>query len=445
MANTNLWKFLKPAPPAGFLFAIIENMDKPHLIVQKIPPGERKFTDYRKFVPAKDFAKIEDLAAKLSGKNIVYVNSTPAGGGVAELLKNLVPLLRSLGLSVQWSAFDDDEKFFAISKKLHNSLQGSNDSLTTDEKEYYLSNNRKLSEQLIALKPDLIMLQDPQPLGMAEFLPPECKLACRIHIDLTEPNADSLKFIQPMLDKCDMRIFTMREFAPKGLNERVMFSPPGIDPFSLKNEDLTQKQIQAVGESIGVDLNRPILSQVSRFDKWKDPEGVVQVYRLVKKDYPGTQLVLMGIIEAQDDPEALAVFENVKNYVGEDPDVFLIANRSQLTGMRIDTFVNAVQRFSDVVLQKSLREGFGLTVSEAMWKKRCVIGGNVGGIRLQIQNGVNGFLVDSIEDAAEVAIRLISDKNLSKSIGLAAHQTVEKNFLLTRYIQDELTAMRGLC
>ncbi|MEX2145083.1 MAG: glycosyltransferase [Candidatus Spechtbacterales bacterium] len=404
---------------------------------------KKNIADYRKFMSDERWASLLSEAEKFRGKKIAHINATPKGGGVAEILKSLVPLQQSLGMDSRWYYLEPDEKLFGITKKIHNSLQGSEQKLTQEEKDYYLDFNKRLAGHLNNLDPDVLMVHDPQPLASIEWLK-DMPVAIRIHIDSTHPNPDTRDFLKPFINKYKKIVFTLQDFVPEELkNDKLIISPPAIDPLSEKNMDLSKETCEKVMLTSQIDPSRPVITQVSRFDMWKDPLGIIDAYNIIKKEIPGTQLILSGIMEALDDPEALQVLEEVIKKVNDDPDVLLLSRVDQIGDFSMGIHVNALQRGSDVIFQKSLREGFGLTVTEAMWKEKPVIGGNVGGIRLQIKNGENGFLVDSPEEAAQISITLLKDKELAQKIGKAAKESVKDNFLITRLLEDEFKIMKG--
>ncbi|MDA3815721.1 MAG: glycosyltransferase [Patescibacteria group bacterium] len=404
---------------------------------------ELKIEDYKQFLSDQEYRDILLKAEALKGKKIVYINSTPDGGGVAELLQDVIPLYRALGIDCQWYSFSPDEKLFVITKKLHNSLQGSKDELSEEERSYYEKYNHQLVEQVENLGADVLFLQDPQPLPLVDALSESLAIS-RIHIDITDSDIGSLEKIIKQLNKCQAVIFSSLEFVPSGLNSqemngpRVIISQPGINPLSEKNRPLSQNEAKEICKKVGIDVNRPFLLQVSRFDLWKDPLGVIEAYKMVKQTVSDIQLVLSGIIQAQDDPEAFEILAKIEKYAEKDKDIIVFSNLKQIEGLEVDTFINALQTRADVVLQKSLREGFGLTVTEAMWKKNSVIGGNVGGIKLQIIDGENGFLVNNVKEAVDKIIFILSHEQLKKEMGEKARERVRNKFLITRYLCDEI-------
>ncbi len=408
----------------------------------------RAIKDYKKFLTKEEYENILEQVEGLRGKKVIHVNATATGGGVAEILKTLVPLEKSTGLKSDWYYLEPDSEFFDITKKLHNSLQGGEKSLSKEEKEYYLNYNRELAERIMKMEPDLLIVHDPQPLPVIKYIK-NIPAISRIHIDSTQPNPDSRDFILSILNMYDRVVFSLDKFAPEGIDKnKLVISPPAIDPLSSKNDALGDGTVRKILISSGVKPDKPLMAQISRFDKWKDPLGVIETYYKVKKEIPDMQLILVGVIEASDDPEAEEVLKEVQKKAKGDPDIYLISTpeqRGEATGRaEAGIFENAIQRGADVVLQKSIREGFGLTVTEAMWKKRPVIGGNVGGIALQIEDGVNGFLVDSTDEAAKKTIKLFKHPNLARKIGKNAKETVRKNFLVTRFLEDELKIMQNV-
>jgi trehalose synthase len=401
----------------------------------------RRVNDYAEFISKQEREDIYKLAAELKGKNVVHLNSAGYGGGVAEILKTLVPLEQDLGIRARWFVLQGDQKFFSITKKFHNVLQGSPHPLTMEEQQYYLSLNRAVAEHVEALNPDVLVVHDPQPLAVLQFMARQVPAIARLHVDLSDPEPLSMRFAMPFLERYALAAFSAREYVPAGIpHDKVVVSPPAIDPLSEKNKPLSKKEWQAICHKSGIDTMRPLLVQVARFDAWKDPLGVIDTYQLVKKDFPDVQLALAGIIEAQDDPEAVDMLKQVQSRAGNDPDIHLYSNVKELPA-GVDTFINALQRAASVVFAKSIREGFGLVVSEAMWKGKAVIGGDTTGIRLQIKDGSNGYIVATIEEAAKRALELLGNPAKVEALGEAARQTVREQFLSTRLLHDELRMM----
>ncbi len=393
--------------------------------------------------------ELTGLAHQVKGLRFVHVNSTAVGGGVAEVLQSLVPLMASLGVETERVVINPtDPPFFHVTKKLHNLLQGADGELSRDEFDLYLSTIEQVARDIQArdLDADVWFLHDPQLLPLAQLLPRrngETRLwVC--HIDLTAPNPQVMEQLLPLTAAYDGLVFSLDSYVPPGLNggTPVYIAPPAIDPLTAKNSPMPEAEASALVAAMGIDPDRPLVTQVSRFDFWKDPWGVIDAYRLAREAVPGLQLALLGISQAADDPEALDVVNRVAEHAGGDPDIHLYFYPDNLPDT-IDRIVNAFQVASLVVMQKSLREGFGLTVAEAMWKGRPLIGGNAGGIRVQVEDGVTGYLVDSPEECARRMVSLLQDPVLRARIGAAARDSVREKFLLPRLAADYLRAAAG--
>lgn len=404
-------------------------MDKNTVSVRKLSLGQYKGT-----VGEKQVEHIQRLAEKISGSSVVHVNSTSFGGGVSEILHRLVSLMQDVGLNAQWKVIEGTNKFFNATKTVHNALQGMKKPLNEELKKTYLQQNVANASQM-ELDYDYVVIHDPQPLALIKYYGKRYgKWIWRCHIDLSQPNRDFLGFLAPFISLYDASIFTMKQFVSSSLKlKEVAIIPPSIDPLSDKNKPLPDTTILSVLNRYDVDPEKPIITQVSRFDPWKDPLGVIDVYRLVKKKIPDAQLLLIGSM-APDDPEGWIYFERTARYAGADYDIHLLTD---LVGVH-DIEVNAFQRASNVVLQKSLREGFGLTISEALWKGVPVLGGNVGGIPLQVIRDVTGFLVNNVEDTAEKTIYLLKHPEIAKEMGEKGREHVRENFLITRHLEDYL-------
>lgn len=400
--------------------------------------GKKSFSDYKPFLPKKRYDDILKTAKVLKGKRIIHVNTTLEGGGVAELLKSLIPLENDVGLKSEWHVIQAPSEFFIVTKKIHNALQSANIVLTENEKKLYLDINKKIARDLWALgKADVYVMHDPQPAAViADFH--AGAMISRMHIDLSNPNEDVLSFFRPYFRQYDYLVFSMKEFVIPGIQTKKSFILPAIDPFIPKNITLPEGICHKVLQDFDINPDKPLISQISRFDPWKDPLGVIQAYYYAKNDIPGLQLALVGIIEAQDDPEAIEIFEHVKKHAIGDPDIFLFSDPKALGSVSNEMLVNAVQTASDVVVQKSLKEGFGLTVTEAMWKGKAVVAGNVGGIRKQIRDGKDGFLVGTPQEAAKRIVQILKDEKLKKRLGKSAKARVRDNFLMSRHLFDHL-------
>jgi trehalose synthase len=384
--------------------------------------------------------QLRQLVEPLKGAKVIHVNSTRQGGGVAEILAKLVPLKQELGIDVSWEVIEGDADFFKCTKGFHNALQGNKVEISKTLLNHYEKINEENAEEL---RPkledaDIVFIHDPQPAPLLGYCPDrKGKWIWRCHIDASRPYRPVWKYLRNFVTGYDASIFSLAAFAQPLPHVEYLIAP-SIDPLSEKNIELDDSEVESIVSDLGVDLEKPVMTQVSRFDIFKDPVGVIKAYRLTKRFIPSLQLILAGG-EATDDPEALTVIEEVKTAANEDPDIHIMllppdAHRS----------INALQRASDIVLQKSLREGFGLTVTEAMWKGRPVIGGDTGGIRIQVVNHQTGFLVNTPEGAALRARYLLFHRDLLEEMGGKARNFVRENFLLTRHLREYLTVMVSL-
>ena len=400
----------------------------------------RILDNYRPLVTEEKIEEIKKLARELSGARILHLNATPYGGGVSELLRSEIPILRDLGLHADWKIIFGDEKFFSVTKSFHNALQGAQVVLDDDVKEVYLSYNTR-NAQLLEEQYDYIIVHDPQPLALLHFKGRDnCKWLWRCHIDTSEPNQEVWNFLKPFAEEYNAAIFTMDEFVPSELQVAKIFTiPPAIDPLSPKNMAISANLCRRVITWVGVDLQKPLLTQVSRFDPWKDPLGVIDVYRMVKEDIPDLQLALVGSM-ALDDPEAWHIYSSISEYAKRDSDAYVFTN---LTGIG-NIEVNAFQQLSQVVMQKSIREGFGLVVSETLWKDTPVVAGKTGGIPLQLEDGVSGFLCESTEDYVRKISYLFHNQEEARAMGKKGKERVREEFLTPRLIADELKVLCSL-
>jgi trehalose synthase len=412
-------------------------------IVYPVLPFDR----YRPLIAPQLADSLTSLAEEVRHLKFVHLNSTAIGGGVAEVLQSLVPFMNSLGVATERVIISPPPEFFLVTKRIHNLLQGAEGALSAEELDVYFQSIQAVADdiQSRALNADVWFLHDPQLLPLAGMLPKadgQTRLwVC--HIDLTEPNPSAAEVLFPLTRHYDGLIFSLDSYVPRGLNGDLPVSivPPAIDPLTEKNVPLAEQQAREVVASMGIDANRPLVTQVSRFDLWKDPWGVIDAYRIARQEIPGLQLALLGLSQAADDPEALEVVDSVTEHAAQDPDIHLYFYPEGL-GYSIDRIVNAFQSASEVVLQKSIREGFGLTVAETMWKGRPLVGGNVGGIRLQIEDGVSGFLVDSPAECAQCIVELVRSQALRQRIGQAARESVRQKYLLPRLALEYLEAAR---
>jgi trehalose synthase len=391
------------------------------------------------YIPVVGPAVIEDLrliAAKLRGKRIVNVNSTAIGGGVAEILNRMVPLLRELEVDAGWEVIRGGEAFYAITKNIHNGLHGTGSPLTSDDERIYWE-TQEMNLKSINLEADVRFIHDPQPAGLVRWRSQlGGKWIWRCHVDVSAPQVQIWKFLEPLVQQYDASVFSAPSFAQQ-LSIRQVLISPSIDPLSDKNKDLDQPFIDSVLDRFGIAKDRPIITQVSRFDWLKDPVGVVQAYRLVKP-YLDCQLVLAGG-SASDDPEGALVLKAVRECAGRDPDIHILElpPTSHLE-------INALQRASTVILQKSLKEGFGLTVSEALWKGKPVIAGAVGGIPLQITHKYSGLLTHTIEGTAYWLKQVLQSPEFALKLGENGREHVRNNFLLTRHLMDYMLLFLSL-
>lgn len=384
-----------------------------------------KLVDYEKLVGTQTVDRISKKAEKLKDFDVAHINSTYYGGGVAEILSSLTLLMNSVGIKTEWRVIQGSPDFFSITKKVHNALQGEKLNLSRRKTDIYES---VIYENSLRnhLNHDLVIIHDPQPLGMINHYKKHCPWVWRCHLDLSCPNKRLWNYMVPYIEKYDAVILTLKEYEKKLKIPQVFFMP-AIDPFSIKNKKLSNKEIDERMEHYGIPTDLPLVVQISRFDRWKDPDGVIEAFKIARKEVDCT-LVLLGNV-ATDDPEGQQIYESV---ISSKEDRIIILSRQDTA------LVNALQSRAEVVIQKSLREGFGLTVTEAMWKGTPVIGGNVGGIRYQIKDGENGFLVSSVQQTADRIVQLLKDKELRKQMGSKARQSVKNNFLMPRLLEQYL-------
>jgi len=402
------------------------------------PPAEPWLSRYETIVGAGTLRALEALARKLRGHRIVMVNTTKTGGGVAEILHRVVVILNELGVPTTWEVMEGDERFFGVTKRMHNALHGHVEPLTEEDKEIYHERTRLEAERL-ALDGDLIFIHDPQPAALIQHRrKPGQRWVWRCHIDLSRRDAAYWDFLQPFVSEYDAAVFSHIAFVPPQLTLPTYLVPPSIDPFANKNRDLSEHEIEGVLERLGLTAAPGWITQISRFDRIKDPVGVIEAYRLVRNRRNQARLLLAGG-GASDDPEGAEVLAEVRSRAATVPGVTVLE-----LPPGSDLEINALQRASTVVLQKSLREGFALTVSEALWKRRAVVASAVGGIPLQVIHEQTGLLVHSIEGTAFQTIRLIDNPDLRRSLGDEGRQHVRDNFLHTREVRDYLAVFASL-
>jgi trehalose synthase len=401
-----------------------------------VPPPPPQLDDYRTIVGQAQLDTLRYLAKELKGKSIKMVNSTAVGGGVAEMLSRLVPLLGELEVPTHWDVITGGNDFFEVTKAFHNALQGSPYELTKGAQDIFLMHNQQNRERM-RFDEQLVVIHDPQPLALVRSRSKTpAHWVWRCHIDLSNPNEKVWDFLRPFVEQFDAAIFSSQSFARQLTIPQYLFYPC-IDPLSEKNKELSDEQIQKVCDEFGIDRSRPVVTQVSRFDRLKDPVGVVQAYKLAKK-YVDCQLVLAGG-GATDDPEGAVVLQEVKDAAGDDSDI-IILDLPPWCAFEI----NAIQRASTIIVQKSLREGFGLTVTEALWKSKPTIAGAVGGIPNQIIHKLTGLLVHSVEGCALQIRYLLTHPDFARGIGAAGHEHVKENFLMTANVKRWLLLFRIL-
>ena len=403
-------------------------------MIRSVNVGHKSLADYHSIVSRDLMADIRSLAGPLEGKRVLHVNATSFGGGVAEILYSLVPLMNDAGLKADWKVMYGRDEFFHVTKLMHNALQGDPRPLSDEDKaifeRYNLMNVGGLTDDY-----DFVVIHDPQPAAFRMHAAENgAKWIWRCHIDLSTPNQQVLDFLLPMLEPYDLSVFHMAQYIPPGdrLPDPVVM-PPAIDPLSPKNMSLSPEDAAYIVDQFGLDIERPLMLQVSRFDPWKDPLGVIDAYRMVKERFPDLQLALVGSM-ATDDPEGWEFFQRTMDYAGDDSDIYILSNLNNVGAVE----VNAFQTHADVVVQKSIKEGFGLTVTEALWKARPTVAGNVGGIPLQIVDGETGFLVNSPEETAQRCIQLMEDREEARAMARRGKQHVRHDFLTPRLLRDWL-------
>ncbi len=402
-------------------------------MLQEVALGQRGLADYTHIAGKELIEEIRELAGRLEGKKVLHVSATAYGGGVSEILYTIVPLMRDIGLDAHWQVILGREEFFNVTKLMHNSLQGDPQEISDQEWEVFEAYNL-MNAQSLEGDWDVIIVHDPQPAGLYGNVPERSKhWIWRCHIDLSTPNQHTIERLLPLIHDYEASVWHLPQYVPEGMDGNVKIVPPAIDPLSPKNMAFSPEDAGFVSEQFGIDPERPLICQVSRFDPWKDPMGVIDAYRMVTEEIPEAQLALVGSM-ATDDPEGWDFFNRTVAHAGDDPDIKILNNLNNVGAIE----VNAFQSQADVCMQKSTREGFGLTVTEALWKGRPTIGGDVGGIPLQISNGETGYLVSSPEEAAARTLEILRDPELAKRLGKAGKEHARKNFLSPRLLRDWL-------
>jgi trehalose synthase len=407
-------------------------------VQQRVNPGNKSLADYRSIIRRELYDEIVVLGESLRGRRVLHVSATSFGGGVAEILYTLVPLMRDVGLEAEWDIMFGSEPFFNVTKSFHNALQGAEYELTVEDRAIYEEYNRISAEALQKAGEDwdVILVHDPQPALLKYFsggLSPETNWIWRCHPDLSTPNREVLDYLVPHIADYDAQIYTMKDYTPPDVHlPGLTLIPPAIDPLSPKNMALSADDARYIVSQFGVDTEKPFMVQVSRFDPWKDPLGVIDAYRLVKEQVPDVQLVLIGSM-AHDDPEGWDYWYKTVNYADGDRDIFLFSNLTNVGAIE----VNAFQSIADVVIQKSIREGFGLVVSEALWKARPLVAARVGGIPMQVDGG-GGILIDTIPETAAACVKILKDPDFARQIGRQGKEHVREHFLSPRQLRDNL-------
>jgi trehalose synthase len=416
--------------------------------MQRVELASKSIEDYQGLIGLDMVEEIRELAEPLRGRRVLHLNATSNGGGVAELLRTLVPLMRGVGIEAEWYVLNGSDPFFELTKKLHNGLQGMDIELSAGLRGLYLSTLESNREAFTG-DWDFVVVHDPQPAGLAGLLDGRRTgtWIWRCHVDTSTPGEAAVDFLAPYMGEYDLAIFTLPEYAlPRLCPRRVEFVYPSIDPLVPKNQALSHGLArQILTGRFDIDGGRPLITQVSRYDPWKDPLGVIDTYRAVKEQVKDAQLALVGNL-ADDDPEGGEYHAQAVEHAGDDPDIHVLSTLDRLSrdDLTHALEVNAFQTGSDVVVQKSTREGFGLVVAEAMWKSTPVVGGRVGGITHQIEDGVTGYLVSDVEECADRVVRLLKSPELRREMGQRARESVRRGFLTPRHLADYFRIFRSL-
>jgi trehalose synthase len=410
-------------------------------VLQLVNVGHKSLADYASLASRGLIAEIRRLAEPLRGKRVVHLSATAFGGGVAEINYTLVPLMADVGLEVEWRIIRGADDFFNVTKAIHNGLQGDPRSLTANEVEIFARYNAMNAKELAADDYDYVIVHDPQPVAIIDHFPgSRAKWIWRGHIDFSAPNQEVFDVLLPSICRYDAAIFHLREYVPRVPDlPEIYIWPPAIDPLTPKNMALSPEDAEYIVDQFGIDVGRPLLTQVSRFDPWKDPLGVIDAYREVKDRVPDVQLALVGSM-AHDDPEGWDYYNRTVEYAADDPDIYILSNMNNVGAVE----VNAFQVHSAAAIQKSIKEGFGLTVAEALWKSRPTVAGRVGGIVTQIEDGETGWLVDSPHGCAEACLEILADPAAARSRALKGKEFVRRRFLTPRLLRDWLVLFNRL-
>src|ERR671937_403963 len=409
-------------------------------MLQLINVGKKSLNDYATIATRGLMDEIRRLAEPLIGKRIVHLSATAFGGGVAEINYTLIPLMQDAGLETEWRIIRGAEEFFNVTKTIHNALQGNPQGLTADQRQVF-ARYQELNAREFEDTYDFVVVHDPQPVSIIDHFPDSrASWIWRGHIDFSAPNRDVFDFLLPSIRRYDATIFHMRDYVPRnGVLPPAYIWPPAIDPLAPKNMALSAEDAAYIVDQFGIDVDRPLLTQVSRFDPWKDPLGVIDAYRLAKDEFANVQLALVGSM-AHDDPEGWDFYDQTVSYAAGDPDIYILSNLNNVGSVE----VNAFQVHSAAVLQKSIREGFGLTVSEGLWKGRPTVAGRVGGIVAQITDGETGWLVDSPSDWARACLEILEYPVAARRLALRGKEVVRRNFLTPRLLRDWLVLFNRL-
>jgi trehalose synthase len=408
--------------------------------LQQVNVGNKALADYTTIASRGLMEQIRALAEPLAGKRVLHLSATAFGGGVAEILYTLVPLMREAGLATEWRVIFGQDEFFDVTKAIHNGLQGNPRSLTPDEQTVYQRYNRENAEAL-SDEFDFVIVHDAQPAGIIEHAKEAGRRwIWRCHIDLSTPNHEVLDFLVPWLGSYDATVYHREAYVPAadGLPPAYIW-PPAIDPLAPKNMALSPEDASYIVDQFGIDVDRPLVSQISRFDPWKDPVGVIEAWRLLRAEHPSVQLALVGSM-AHDDPEGWDYYNQTVEAAQGDPDIFILSNLNNVGSVE----VNAFQVHSAALIQKSIREGFGLTVTEGLWKGRPMVAGRAGGIVDQIQDGETGYLVESIEECAQALSKILKEPQQARAMALQGKEYVRRHFLSPRLLRDWLALFNRL-
>jgi len=408
--------------------------------LQRVNVGSKALADYVSITGRTLTDQVQALAEPLAGKRVLHLSATAFGGGVAEILYTLVPLMQDAGLETEWRVIHGQNEFFDVTKTIHNALQGNPQGLADTQREIFRTYNRTNAEALEG-DFDFVIVHDAQPAGMIEHARDVGEhWIWRCHIDLSTPNMEVLDFLRPWLGRYDATVYHRRAYvpSPNGLPAAYIW-PPAIDPLAPKNMALSPEDAAYIVDQFGIDVTRPLIVQISRFDPWKDPVGVIEAWRLVRHEHPDVQLALVGSM-AHDDPEGWDYYNRTVAAADGDPDIYILSNLNNVGSIE----VNAFQVHSAAVVQKSVREGFGLTVTEGLWKGKPVVAGRAGGIVDQIEDGVTGYLVDSVEMCAERCSEILRDPQHARQMALRGKEHVRRSFLTPRLLRDWLALFNRL-